>query len=63
MNLNDLQNIGEIIEQAQKFITQESGKLPKEEQAKLQELQNWSKNKTAEELEKKMLELRTENKK
>ena len=63
MNLNDLQNIGKILEQAQKFITQESGKLPKEEQAKLQELQSWSKNATAEELEKKMLELRTENKK
>lgn len=60
MNLNELQDIGKILEEAQNFITENISNLPEEEQVKLREMETWAKTASLEELKQKLIEVQTE---
>ena len=54
MNLNSLNDIKEILNKAENLISDDIRKLPKEEQAKMNELKSWSKDASVEELRDKL---------
>jgi len=62
MNLNSLNDIKEILNKAENLISDDIRKLPKEEQAKINELKAWSKNATLEELRDKEINLNKQQK-
>lgn len=61
MNLN-IEDIGKIIQKAQDHITQEISNLPKDKQQELNELRNWSKSASLEELQSKLTEYQNQSK-
>ena len=59
MSLKDLQ---ELINQAQEVIQKEISNLPKEEQSKVRDLQEWTKTASMEEVQKKLIKLKEDAK-